>query len=293
MPASTTPHASSCALLVLSCDAYSDLWPPFFNLLDRWWPDVPFPVYLGAGSLECNRPGITVLKSDGGRDWSVCLRDYLDQLEQRHILVTLDDFFLRGFVSNAKVLHCLEFARVRNAVHVRLMPRPGPTDALPDETLVGECAADSPYRLCTQAAIWDRRVLRDLLRPGESIWEFEHKGNVRASALSTGFFSARWPVLPYRGLFAHHVVEKGKWLPHEKWIFRHQDIGCDFSLRGTLPWRQTLFYHLAQSLDRILDVFPWRTKVRIKHGIKIALRPFFRLSIERLGQTPPASQPPP
>ena len=38
---------SDTAILVASCDRYSDLWGPFFGVLAKRWPDCPLPIYLG------------------------------------------------------------------------------------------------------------------------------------------------------------------------------------------------------------------------------------------------------
>ena len=45
-------------LLVPSCDRYADLWPTFFALLRRQWPDCPFRVVLGSNHLACTEPGV-------------------------------------------------------------------------------------------------------------------------------------------------------------------------------------------------------------------------------------------
>ena len=232
-----------------------------------------------------------MLRSNAGRDWSQCMIDYLDHLPHRHVLIMLDDFFLRRQVTTSEILKCLEFAHTTHSTQLRLIPRPRPTDQLRGEKLIGSSAAGSPYRLSTQAAIWDRAKLRDLLRPGESIWEFERNGNDRASLQTGGFYSVKRPVLPYEDFWAHHVVEKGKWLPHQKRIFARQNIGCDFSKRGTLPWTEVAFLHLVQIIDRVLGVLPWQTNLRLKRVLKSMLRPFFRNALDRLGQTPSASRP--
>jgi hypothetical protein len=275
----------------MSCDAYSDLWTPFFTLLDCYWPDCPFPVFLGAGELDCGLRAVTTLKSGGGRDWSKCFQDCLEQLETKYVLVMLDDFFLRRKVSTSEVLKCLRFALMTDAVQLRLIPRPRPTGRLLGEKLIGESGLGSPYRVSTQAAIWNRMRLLEMLRPGETIWEFEYNANARADELPGGFYSVWRPVLPYQGTWAHHVVEKGKWFFHEKWIFGRQNIGCDFSRRETLPLRQTVFYHLAQTVDRLLDFLPWQAKARCKRLLKKSLRPFLGRALDRLGQAPARSRP--
>lgn len=272
-------NGRDCALLVVSCDAYSDLWKPFFTLLDRNWPDCPYTVYLGSGSQSM--PGVTALSSQGGRDWSRCMIDYLMQLEQDYILVMLDDFFLRRPVCTNSINAALEFARRHDGTMVRLIPRPGPTSHIPGSIAIGECAAGMPYRLCLQASIWQRSRLLSLLRPGESIWQFELNANERSRALPFGFYCAWEPLLPYEGLLVHHVVEKGRWFAHEKWIFGRQDIGCDFSRRAVLPWKSTLVYHMAAVLERMLSFFQWQTKMQIKSMIKsLLMRNFSRTLVQ-------------
>lgn len=266
---------SACSLLIMSCDAYADLWRPFFTLLRRHWPDCPFRIYLGAEAIRCPDPNIASLNSTaGGRNWSGRLIDYLHNLQTPYVIIMLDDFFLRRRVSTDQVMHCLNFASSRHAVQVRLIPRPGPTHRIPDEPIVGECAPGLSYRLSTQAAIWDRFQLLSLLRSGESIWDFEHNGNVRISAAEHGFYAVRKAALPYDGSFSHHVVEKGKWFPLEKWIFASKRIGCDFSQRGTLPWRHALLCYFARGVDLLASPLPWRLSKRIKLGLKRLAAPF-------------------
>lgn len=271
---------SDCALLVVSCDAYADLWTPFFTLLNSHWPDCPYPVFLGAGKLVM--PGINTMHSSGGRDWSLCMIEYLERLDFEYIIVMLDDFFLRKRVVTSAIESALDFARRHNSTMIRLIPRPPPTARIPDSIEIGECAPGSPYRLCMQAAIWRRAKLLSLLRTGESIWQFELNGNERINSEASGYYCTWRHILPYNGIFAHHVVEKGRWFCHEKWIFSRASIGCDFSRRGVLPWRQTVVYHLAAFLDVILSVFSWQTKMRIKRRIKSILAKHFGAMLARL-----------
>lgn len=226
------------------------------------------------------------MKSEGGRDWSRCMIDYLERLAEPYVLLMLDDFFLRRAVPTNKIMACLDFARNHHATQVRLIPRPKPTRRIPNETIVGEAESGSPYRLSTQAAIWDRVQLHSLLRTGESIWQFEHEGNVRVNSQLRGFYSTWAPILPYEGFFSHHVVEKGLWFPHEKWIFAHHDIGCDFGRRGTLGTGRLFWYHSAQFFDKSLDLFGWRIKQRVKRKVKVLLQPILRRQLKQLGGKP-------
>lgn len=255
-----------CSLLVLSCDAYADLWRPFFVLLRQRWPDCPYELFLGAGALTFNDPGVTTIGSCAGRDWSRCVLDYIEQIPTPYVLLMLDDFFLRRNVVTEEIRHCLDFAERYHAKQVRLVPRPGPTGKIPGEKWIGLCAHDLRYRISTQGAIWDKNALANLLSPGESAWQFERNANARANHLTSGFYSTWKPVLPYIGLLAHHVVEKGCWLPHEKWIFSKKKINCEFEKRPCLSWSRTLLYQAAWLLHRFREMLPYRYSERIRQA---------------------------
>src|ERR1041384_5983428 len=81
------------AVLVMSCDAFEDVWHPFFVLFGRYWPDCPFPVYFCTETKPCKQPGITPLLP-GKLPWSARLRYAIDAIPQEYILFLQDDFFL-------------------------------------------------------------------------------------------------------------------------------------------------------------------------------------------------------
>jgi len=273
----------NCAVLVLSCDPYSDLWTPFFTLFRKYWADCPFSVFLGAGLIAQPPNGVNILRSSAGRDWSQCLLDYLAAIDTDYVLLMLDDFFIRRRVDTEKILHCLKFAEAKQAAQVRLVARPGPQVRLRDENLIGACDPRARYRVCAQAAIWRKDALRNLLVPGENAWEFETRATRRSESEHRGHYAVWQSVLPYEGLLAHHVIEKGCWLPHEKWIFARKNIGCDFSARKVLPWTQTVFCQAARIISYGLGVLPRRSRERF-HQILRSLA--YRLAphqVKRLG----------
>ena len=251
------PVKVKCSILVLSCDAYSDLWTPFFTLLASEWPDCPFPIFLGSGQgIECPQNVIS-LKSSAGRDWSQCLLDYLKMISSEYVLLMLDDFFLRAKVDTNKIQYCLAFAISTGAQQVRLVPRPPPQIRIEGERLIGSCSPGTRYRVCTQAAIWKKSALANLVRAGETAWQFERNATTRAELQAVGHFSVIKSVLPYEGFWAHHVIEKGRWLPHEKWIFSCKKIGCNFQRRPTLGWKRTFICQAARQCHRVLSLLPY------------------------------------
>jgi len=262
---SATKH--DVAVLIPSCDAYSDLWPPFFNLWERHWPDCPFPIYLGTEKCEFVRPGITVVRATPGAAWSDCVRSYLEQIPAEYVLVALEDFFLRDRVSTGQIFRLLAEVERRGAHCLRLVPRPGPAlaAALAENREIGELPVGAAYRVSTQAAIWRRESLLALLQPGESAWQFEVRASARADALFVdGFYGVFRAALPY----GHHVVERGQWFPWEAFRFGCMDIGCDFRRRQIMPTGATALWLMRKSKDLILAQLPARIRASLRSVIR-------------------------
>jgi hypothetical protein len=99
----------------------------------------------------------------------------------------------------------------------------------------GRLEPGTDYRISTQAAFWRKEFLKEMILPGESIWEFEINGSRRSDNYEDGFYGVKRDLLPY----GHHVVQRGKWFPWEAWYFGRMDIGCDFSRRAIMPFGVT------------------------------------------------------
>jgi hypothetical protein len=258
----STPRTADCTLFVPSCDAYSDLWTPFFALLDRYWADCPFPIVLGANKQEFSAQNVRVLHSGDEKNWSTQAIRQLSQLETPYILMMLDDFFLRAPVATESVLECLDFLHRRNGHCVRLLPRPAPPWASdlsdvgridpPDYVPIGKIPAATPYRVSTQGAIWRRETLLKLLREGESIWQFEMEGTQRSVAFPDGFYGARSHILTYE----HHVVQRGKWFRDAAAHFGKMNIGCDFTRRAVMTPKEMLKWRMGKLRGEIAKRLP-------------------------------------
>jgi hypothetical protein len=272
------PRDSECALYVASCDAYSDLWPGFFHCLQRYWPDNPFPVFLGAETKTADVAGVVTLDSPATSAWSDCVLLHLRQIPSRHIVFMLDDFFLRRRVDTAWVLDALKFAKRNGATMVRLIPRPPPQRHAATYPYIGASPDVHPYRVCTQAAIWRREDLIALLRPGESIWQFETNAPTHSLGDNRRYFAASRAILPYQGWVFHHVVEKGKFIPSEYWSLRLKGVPRTSSPRRLLSIRDFVLLLIAEISNRVFtgiagtDAHRLRTKLMNKLPVALVAR---------------------
>lgn len=235
----------SFAVLVSSCDAYSDLWPPFFKLLFRHWPDVPRPVFLGCERARFDDPRVECL-SVPSSDWSSMLAAMLERLSAEYVLLLLEDYLLFAQVDTAAIDELLRYSHGRDAACLRLFPCPGPDLLRADHNGVGALRPGSPFRVSLQAALWRRADLLSLLAPGESPWQFETNGTVRSSSLTREFLSVRrgWQPLTY---FCTGV-RRGLWLRDAVTLCAKQGVEIDLDARRRERWsaylRRRLFVRL-------------------------------------------------
>jgi hypothetical protein len=268
-------------IVVCSCDAYFDLWRPFFTLFFRHWPDCPWKVALMSNEVRFDHPLVETATVGHLGSWSAELRAVLKRVPSCYVLLMLDDFFLRKAVNQTQMESCFQKLVERDGNMLRLHPRPGPDVRLAGEGLLGVVAKGAPYRVSAQSAIWRKSALESLLVDGESIWEFEGFGSRRSDALD-GFYAVWHTVMPYW----HHVVERGKWFRWEAKRFSRMNIGCDFSRRAVLTRPQQLRWFMKKGIGLAYDAVPWKWRRRFRW-----LRVLFQ-SKPSLPENPPMSSSP-
>jgi hypothetical protein len=210
---------------------------------------------LTSNQQRFHHPRVHTICTGADPDWSRSVRTALLALETPYVLMSLEDFFLQSPVNTQHVLDCLSAIEKLDGVMLRLIPWPGPDEPLQGYPMLGRCNPGGLYRLSTQTAIWRRDALLELLRDGESAWEFENQGNRRIDARTDGFYCTWKPVMTYR----YHVVDRGKWYRHAARKFGAMNIGCDFTRRPIMtPWEEMRWQGLRTRAFLVRPFSRWR-----------------------------------
>ena len=222
-------HKSKAAILVTSCDKYQDLWEPFFTLFFRYWPDCPYPVYLGTNHLRYDNNRVKTIGVGDDTDWSSSFRCMLEQIPQPYVIVLIEDYLLTQHIDTTVIEGLITYMEDKGAGCLRLYPCPGPDLPCSDNPLGGEISKGADYRLSLQAAIWNKQTLLELLRDGESAWELELNGTKRTNDLDVPFLcvTGNSPI-PY---FCTGVV-KGKWVREAVELCEKEGIEVDLTVRS-------------------------------------------------------------
>lgn len=233
------------SILVSTCDAYADLWEPFFLMLKKYLP-LEIPIYLNTESksiqmegldIRCIHPPERFRDCPYGKRMILALR----QIQTDYVLMMLDDFFLRKTVDTdifSRIIKWMDedkdivcFNSEATAVYAdwELNKYPGFRRFPPGNN----------YTLNMQAAIWRTKSLIKYWRPDISPWEWELLVNTMTTKYPKDkFYCASTWGDSYMD-YGHYAtgdlwgVVRGKWFfPDVKPFFEKEGITADLSRRG-------------------------------------------------------------
>lgn len=192
----------SFAILVPSCDRYSDLWEGFVSTLRARWHPVAADIFVVSNFKPCEVPGTTAICVGEDVTWSANLLKVLHQIPHDYVLMFLEDLFLKSDIDSVRVQTLINRCIDNGWDYLRLNPTPGPAAPVTDG--VGPVPPGDFYRTSTVLSLWRRSALLSVLRPDESAWDFEVYGSARTDHLKAWYACSEWN-LPF-----HNLVIKGK-----------------------------------------------------------------------------------
>ncbi len=242
------------AVLVSSCDAYKDVWSPFFKLMDKYWADLPYNVYLNTererydDSQNSFKVTSLNLKTKKNVPWGKRMIDVLNRIEEEYVFVLIEDFFLRENVQTELIEELLDKMDGDQLIaQVQFFGTRTNCDNERKNIAISEMdlqlIGDDKAKICFVPTIWRKSTLLKWLRKHESIWAFESLGARRVKrwkykervyrVYSPAIFNYLWE----KGCYS---IVNGKWMLHPLLLelFKNNDISIDFNERGTITMEE-------------------------------------------------------
>ena len=214
------------SIVFCTCDAYSDLWDGFFLLFKKYWPEWSGEIIFNTDSLEYYYEGLNIInlphKKGESRAWSDMFARALKACKNDKILLILDDFYFMDYVDHKKWLHTVDIMeqdpKIKSITY--LYELGGYESVSPIEGFWMR-KHFSLYKITAHLTLYRRDYLLSILRKGESAWDFEINGTVRAWLKGGKFLCMKrggQPIIPYDGDFVRHgmFVEKNRLYFEEK-----------------------------------------------------------------------------
>jgi hypothetical protein len=255
------------AILVLSCDKYSDIWPPFYAFFFKYWPECPFKIYNASNHLSFSHPRVTNIHSGLDADWSTETKAILEQIKEKYVLILLEDYFIYKPVDMPTLLSSLEIMKKYNAQFLRLACFPSKYnlwwkyDKLNDAPFIGKIRNGEEYRINLQTGIWNKELLNNLIKQGESPWQFEINGSIRSNELPNPCLSI---VEDPKKNYVHGPItylctalSKGIWMRDAIELCKKENISITIGSRGVETkfeyWFRKLYTQAPFSKRKYLD----------------------------------------
>ena len=238
---------SEMALLIPSCDAYADVWPPLFQAFEKYWPAAAFSKYLVTNQLAPRFENVQTIQVGQDVSWSDNLLSALQKIPEPYVLLNIDDLILCKPVDHAAVMSIASQLMASNGNYVRFNPTPSGRG----RGAIGEVLPGDFYRASTVFSLWRKEVLQSVLRRGEDAWHFEIHGSARTDVFDK-WFASRRPLLQHVNL-----VIKGKVDPRAVTVMQRCGIAYQ-SRRAVLSRSELIVRWLKEQRSQALVLLPRR-----------------------------------
>jgi hypothetical protein len=197
-------------VLVSSFDGYNDLWEPLEQSYDKYWKDCPYNIYISTNFITEGFNKFRPINIGKDNSWSDMMIKTLNKIDEDYILLTFDDLFFFKNIDTEKINNEINKVINMEVNYYQLTPSISKTKRIDDT--IKEKIKKSKYRNGTVWSLWKKETLLDLLRSGETAWEFEIKGNIRCNKYD-GFYSSSENLIPYlngviKGVWVKDVLNK-------------------------------------------------------------------------------------
>lgn len=238
---------SDMAIIINGYDGCKDLWDHYFELLNKYWPDRSFPVYLVNNELHAEYCDVSIINCGSEADWSRKVQVALEQVDSPYICLLLEDFFTGSRINNDTIVDIVKFIKEENVRYYKLKNLS--KIKAPHYKGIGylyTIPENQEYGISLQPAIWERNFLLNMVGDGNyNAWQFEFD---RISEANRGTNKAmEGCVYDNRNILniVHGVVQK-KYLPTAITYFKKQNYYFNTTKRPIMSKKEYIFLRLKE-----------------------------------------------
>lgn len=206
------------AILIFSCDSYSDCWEPMLHSFELFWPDCPYQKYIISNHKSISKSNTYFLKVGDHKGFGSDMIKALSMIDNGYILYFQEDYFIRKAVNTETIdnhyKHCIkeniELLKLSSDGNFQDHNRIG-------QTIYCKNLINKKYRINTDIAIWKKDSFLKVLNPNQNIWEWERSVSYYVQKNYPNFKSElllsseylKSGINPIRG----GAIMRGKWTP--------------------------------------------------------------------------------
>ena len=215
----------SYSVLVNSCDAYSDIWPFFFHVLNKTWPGKKPCVYLNTETKQYTDPNleVKVLNSPKTLHWGERLLNCLNKINEDYVLLLLEDFIFEEKIKIEYIEKALECLRKNSNIYAMQLVVAGECanrDYVPKYEMIDGFSRRKKigmFKIIAGPTLWRRDDLIRLTRGDDTPWDWEYFGSYRTIFYGKDcycYYKKDSPIFDY-DLVHGGAIHRGKWVGYK------------------------------------------------------------------------------
>lgn len=226
---------SKFSIFVSSSDSYSDLWPVFFDLFKKYWPEYKGEIVLNTETLNYTHSDLNIRCTKVGKlgSFGKVFRAGLDSVASDKVLLIMIDYIFMGKVNHQKVEEYYQYFCDNNLDSLCLEYQGYPNVTETNHSDLVNVIPPAPNVMFSyQIAFWTKVMLREMALPHENPWMSEWYGSQRAEIMRIKLACPKrgmqYPI-PYD---LKGCLHQGKWLDNAVEFLNLIDYPINFDKRG-------------------------------------------------------------
>lgn len=174
METATNIKESNFALLIFSCDKFSDLWEAHITLLNKYWPNRKCKTYIVTDKVSSQKfDNIEIVACGDDTEMSDRVKFICSKIKEEYVLVTLDDYFPDGEFKEEKFESLVEFLKENNGDYLRIFPRPKKEKRKKVTEEIYKISEIERYSINLYPALWKKDFFYSTVEQKLNAWEYE------------------------------------------------------------------------------------------------------------------------
>lgn len=260
------------AILICSCDYYSECWIPIIHSIQKYWPDCEYDKIIVSNHKDADIHGARIIKVGDHKGWASDTLKAVEKTDYDYYIYLQEDYWLCQKVDNDAIKAYIQHCYDEHVDYLKLEPDYPSCDKL----RIGDSdycrnPMDHRYAISTRVSIWSRSLFKKVCIPGQTGWDFEYKIvpyiiknhiEFKSEALHSSVSSTKRITL-IRG----NAVQRGKWTPPGVKFLKENGMVEILALRKTQNKLYSfIFYHMPEGLGL---VWPKRAILKLLRKLNI------------------------
>ena len=257
------------SILVNSCDSYQDIWPYFFEILNRTWRGEKPTIFLNTESMKCDFKDTEVITlnlipgKNKDTPWGERLLDCLSRINTDYVLMMLEDFLFEEPIKTEIISDCIESMELNHSIAAyQFIHASEGYEASQEKNICkgfSKRKTHGHFKIVAGPSLWRKKDLMLLTLKSDSPWGWEYFGNYRTYFCGKSFYGIDDPEL---NVFVYDIkhggaIHRGKWVGYKMAeLQKKYDIQIDYGDREVeWDWMQMPQYsEVAPVFKRIRTI---------------------------------------